>query len=304
MNSFQIGVSFLAYGRHPEWRRAFHRFADSYERHPSGIAHRLYIIFKGFGDPEQLHEGAQCFARLSYTPIHVADQGFGIRAYKLASRSMREEIICFLNTKSEILAPDWLLKLALQLRNPGVGLVGNTGSFESLTRFGYVDFPDFPNVHVRTNAFLMRARLFNAAARFRSLGTRLEGWKFESGWNSLSREVLRRGLKILVVDRDGKGYEPHQWPASGTFRSLANTNTLIADDDYRQFPQLEAPAKATLVGATWGGYLQSPPTSDEELFVHSPLSCKRTRGGGPFRVLRRVVLPRILKRGRTLFGLR
>jgi hypothetical protein len=275
MSSCHIGVAFLAYGMHAEWRHAFRRFADSYQRHPAGIDHHLYIIFKGYEYAEHLHEAERFFSRLDYTPIHIGDRGFGILAYKLAARSMVEEMICFLNTKSEILSSDWLLKLALQLRRPEVGLAGNTGSFESLARFGLMDFPDFPNVHVRTNGFLVRAKLFNEVVRRLPLETRLDGWKFESGWNSLTREVLRRGLKIVVAGRDGKGYEPRQWPASGTFRSLPNANVLIADDANREFSHLDPDARTALGRATWGDYLDVPPKSDDELFVHSPLSQRR-----------------------------
>src|SRR3546814_5122769 len=63
------------------------------------------------------------------------------------------------NTASEILAPDWLRKLAINLAMPNVGLVGATASYESLNEFNS-SFPAFPNVHIRSTAFMIDRKLF------------------------------------------------------------------------------------------------------------------------------------------------
>jgi hypothetical protein len=245
-----IGVAFLARGRHDEWRDAFQRFIASYERCPVGIRHRLYVIFKGFVDDGHLRAGEDLFAHLRHVPIHLDDDGFDIGAYKKAAERMREEFVCFLNTKSEILVDGWLRKLAARLAEPGVGLVGNTGSFESHHPL-YPVFPEFPNVHIRTNGFLLRRDLFRAVAAGFDIRSKYDAWMFESGPDSLSRQIVRQGLKIAVVGRDGEAYEPSRWPMSRTYRST-NDNVLIADDDYRSFPKAEATARETLVRNVWG----------------------------------------------------
>lgn len=276
MTRAPIGIGFLAYARHPQWQYACERFVCSYQRHPAGIDHRLYILFKGFEADEELREAQRIFAPLAYSEIRVPDEGFGMRAYALAAPAMPEDIIGFLNTKSEILCGDWLLKLSRPLDDAEVGLTGNTGSYESPTRVGFLDFPGFPNPHVRTNGFLMRASLFRALAQRAVLTTQLDGWKFESGWNSLSREVLRRRLKMVVVGRNGQAYAPREWPASNTYRSSSTGNVLIADDAYREFPKLEPESRAALMAAMWGSYLESPAADDDALFAASPLSLRGT----------------------------
>ena len=111
----RIGVAFLARGLHPDWQQAFRRFAVSYKNFPAGIPHRLYVIFKGYGDAAHLAEGQSYFVDLRHVPIYTDDAGFDIGCYRRAAQEMREELVCFLNTKSEILCADWLRKLAENL---------------------------------------------------------------------------------------------------------------------------------------------------------------------------------------------
>ena len=266
----RVGVAFLARGAHDDWRHAFQRFAASYVRCSAGVDHRLYIIFKDFADVSHLRAADQTFSSIDYVPLRIAEASCDIAAYKLAAEFMSEEQIGFLNTKSEILCNDWLAKLAAQLDRPGVGLVGNTGSFESHTsNGGYRGFPLFPNVHIRTNGFLIQRRLFREITRPRAFDSKMDGLRFESGWNSLTRQVVGRGLGVRVVGRDGEAYEPVRWPCSSTYRSATNANTLIGDDDYRRFPLLEESKRKSVVLETWGHYADIPPQRELELWLRS-----------------------------------
>ena len=60
------------------------------------------------------------------------DAGFDIQAYSAALKETSCVYACFFNTFSEIQANQWLKKLYDGITKPGVGLVGATGSFESL----------------------------------------------------------------------------------------------------------------------------------------------------------------------------
>jgi len=246
----RIGVAFLARGFHPSWQHAFQRFVTSYKNFPTGIPHRLYVIYKGYHDAEHLAEGQSCFADLPHTEIHTDDSGFDIGCYQRAARDMREELVCFLNTKSEVLCANWLRNLAKHLARPGVGLVGNTGSYESL-HYKIPTIPQFPNPHIRTNAFLIRRTLFTGiAARF-DIRTKTDGWMFESGPDGLSRQVVREGLQLLVVGRAGKAYESSSWPESNTYRT-ANAAPLIGDDTYREFLAGDPVFRRDEAAITWG----------------------------------------------------
>ena len=249
-----IGLAFLARGLHPDWEAAFDRFLASYEKYPAGIEHRFYVIFKGYRDPEHLRDAERRFARIAHVPIHLDDRGLDIGAYKKAALIMAEDLVCFLNTKSEILCPDWLRNLAANLERPGVGLVGNTGSFET-HHPDHPVFPDFPNVHIRTNGFLIERRLLCSILEGFEIDSKFDSWMVESGPAGLSRQVIGRGMKILVVGRDGNAYEPSAWPSSGTFRSGSTRNVLIADDDYRFFLAGTGAQKAEKQRLAWGPYL-------------------------------------------------
>ena len=99
------------------------------------------------------------FASLSFQPIHTDDLSFDLGAYVEAARQIETDRVCFLNTNSEIAAHHWLAKLSNNLDLQRVGIVGATASFESLKLLD-PRFPDFPNVHVRSNAFMLERRRF------------------------------------------------------------------------------------------------------------------------------------------------
>lgn len=76
--------------------------------------------------------------------MFLGDDSLDIGAYIELVNQIGEELICVLNTMSEILAEDWLRKLAVNLALPNVGLVGATGSHESLNELkkSYALFPN------------------------------------------------------------------------------------------------------------------------------------------------------------------
>ena len=76
--------------------------------------------------------------------MFLGDDSLDIGAYIELVNQIGEELICVLNTMSEILADDWLRKLAVNLALPNVGLVGATGSHESRNELkkSYSVFPN------------------------------------------------------------------------------------------------------------------------------------------------------------------
>jgi hypothetical protein len=66
--------------------------------------------------------------RLLRTPEPVLD----LAAYAHAANHLEHRRLCFLNSYSEILVPQWLVRLDRALDEPGAGLVGATGSWASL----------------------------------------------------------------------------------------------------------------------------------------------------------------------------
>jgi hypothetical protein len=129
-NNSMIGTVYLA--RHADGFPAFQRFADSYRRYPAGVDHDLIIIYKGFEHADDLRTAKALFHDLPHIGIELDDIGFDIGSYLEVGRRVSHEYLCFLNTHTEIAAPDWLAYLFRYASQDGVGVTGATGSYESL----------------------------------------------------------------------------------------------------------------------------------------------------------------------------
>lgn len=198
---------------------------------------------------------------------------------------------CFLNSNSVILNRDWLKKLHENISSPGVGLVGATGSWQShrenmiftlklpiiiavvhyrqlqensvferiisaikeVWRQGclLMDYDRFPNYHLRTNAFMISGELMKKIDCPR-MRTKEDAYKFESGKKGLTRQILRRGKKVLVVGKDGRGYEKEEWRESKTFRQSEQENLLVADNQTRDYQEGSPERRSYLSSITWG----------------------------------------------------
>jgi hypothetical protein len=113
------------------------------------------------------------------------------------------------------------------------------------------DFPPFPNYHLRTNAF-MAARTTLVRVRPGAIRTKLAAWRFESGNDSLTNRVRRLGLRVLVVGRDGEGYDPERWHLSDTFRQSRQENLLVADNQTDDYEAADALQRGEVSRDAWG----------------------------------------------------
>jgi hypothetical protein len=250
------------------------RFVASYRAHSSGADHDLLVVFKGFGRSGPPGTIFSALANVTYRRLDVPDVGFDIGAYVTASRAISHRLVCFLNSYSTILADRWLRSMLDLLSGPAVGLVGASGTWESpytnhlraLAATGMsihklalfleairlrAAFHPFPNPHVRTNAFLLERETFLRVAPAR-VRTKMAAYEFESGRQGLTRRVLAAGLRALVAGRDGHGYEPSEWPRSGTFRVALQENLLVSDNQTCAFLAADLSSRSTLSRLAWG----------------------------------------------------
>ncbi len=237
------------------------RFARSYRARPAGHDHALLVVFNGFsGDADAL---AAARAELSDVPHEALVLGRPVQdlaAYRAAVEHARGvHAVCFLNSHSEPLADGWLALLMEALAEPGVGIVGATGSHESaysaaprpLKPLRRRQFPPFPNPHVRTNAFALERE--RALALDWTIGRgKSSAHQLESGWRGLTRQLLDARLEPRVVGRDGRGYAPPDWAASATYRAGGQANLLIGDNRTRQFEEADPARRAELARMAWG----------------------------------------------------
>lgn len=246
----RLAVIYLARGADSDHLSRFQRFLNSYQLFEADEPHRLVVIFKGFDNDNLLAEGREIFRAVEHEALFTSDDSFDVGAYIAASRQIEDERVCFLNTNSEITCGGWLKKLSVNFNALEVGLVGATGSFESLP-----SFPNFPNPHIRSNAFMVRRELFLDLLANVQLNSKWTAYTAESGPMSITQQVLERGLQVLVVGRDGRGYPPAWWPHSQTFRQGSQANLLVHDNVTRVYEDLPFDKKVEVSRRTWGEFL-------------------------------------------------
>lgn len=126
----KIGVVYL--NRKAEGDLPIQRFINSYKEFRPGAHHEFLTIYKGFSENETAF-AKQAFSGIEHRYITVDDGMTDIDSYLVAAESFADiDIFCFLNTFSELVCDNWLLFFSRAISNDDVGIVGATGSFESL----------------------------------------------------------------------------------------------------------------------------------------------------------------------------
>jgi hypothetical protein len=106
------------------------RFVASYQRHCSGADHDLVVLYNGVESTQRPALDAE-LQGVDFRLIELKAPVLDLAAYAHAARSLQYERLCFLNSYSVVLEPEWLAKLDDALNLPRVGLVGATGSWVS-----------------------------------------------------------------------------------------------------------------------------------------------------------------------------
>jgi hypothetical protein len=105
----------------------FRAFLESYRRHGAGEAHELVLLLKGFESREEADPVVSLADGLAADMLFLPDSGFDVGSYLAATRRLKHEIFCFLNSFSVIRTDEWLRKMTEAL-DKEVGIVGASGS--------------------------------------------------------------------------------------------------------------------------------------------------------------------------------
>lgn len=270
----------------------FVRFLESYCQHDGGVDHDLLIVFKGFDSSHLKEAYLKHLERINFRTFDVPDIGFDITAYFACAKRFNNEYryFCFLNSYSLIQANGWLNKLYVQISRPKVGVVGATGSWQSHKAKRFIgislaakvvehyrqnsgvaiwkrcilgieaayqfsrllrESKHFPNYHLRTNAFMISSETM-VKVECRELVTKFDAYRFESGNDGLTQQILNMGKEVLVVGKDGIGYVMTQWNKSNTFWQAAQENLLVADNQTRLYLHADAEMQSRLSNLAWG----------------------------------------------------
>lgn len=250
-----IAVAFVVRADDAGWYASCERFLRSYRQCCAGVAHSLHVIFEGGRNGSALKEAEDLFGSVCHERLWPHDDGVRRGAYMGWANEIDEDVVCVLNTSSEILAADWLRKLAANLALANVGLVGATGSYESRGELGGASAV-FPNPHIRLNAFMIDRAVLCRIAKEQVIVDERDIRDLESGPQSLTRQIRDMRRDTLIVGRNGRGYSPKWWPTSDTFQQGKQANLLVADDQTRSFQTARWPDKHELALKSWGSYIR------------------------------------------------
>jgi len=259
-------------------------FLDSYIRYPASSDHRLVILFNGVKSENDYLPFLQLAEEMLARKVDYLLLGDGqdIDAYFFAANKIDSDLFLFFNTYSRIQADHWLQKYLTIMNDPEVGLVSASGSAQSYysavfqkkcripgSPFLLTDrirclklyikaalywrflFPPFPNFHVRTNAFMIRRSLF-LALHCPVLSSKLQAYRFESGYGSMTRQIKKAGYFIKVVDRSGNAYDIEEIKNIPIFWNGNQELLLVSDNQTRTYQQANEDERKFMNYLAWG----------------------------------------------------
>jgi len=114
-----------------------------------------------------------------------------------------------------------------------------------------LEFRPFPNVHLRTNGFIISRERF-LSLPFVPGNDKGHCYYFESGEQGMTQYLLRQNLRAVVVGRDGTAFDPADWEASRVYCSGEQENLLIGDAQTRAYLSAGEKERALLRLNAWG----------------------------------------------------
>lgn len=114
-----------------------------------------------------------------------------------------------------------------------------------------IRFDKFPNPHLRTNGMMAKREVL-AKVSFGHIKNKSDAYRFESGKNSLTKQVLRMGLQVVIVGKNGQFFSVDDWAVSHTFWQGNQNNLLISDNQTRNYDSLSIEEKKTFAQYAWG----------------------------------------------------
>ncbi len=120
--------------------------------------------------------------------------------------------------------------------------------------FNAIFFPlQFPNYHIRSNAFITHLNLFKEYIKNKKMPKiKLDAYYLESGYCSLTRFIMKQGLNAVVVSKNGDIYFENEWNKSKTFRTSKQENAIIFDNHQKNYQISNKKYKLFLERITWG----------------------------------------------------
>jgi hypothetical protein len=121
-------------------------------------------------------------------------------------------------------------------------------------------FPRFPAAHIRTNAFAIERELLISAIP-EAIPNKEAAYRLEAGKRSLTARIEQRGLRAVVVGRDGGVHDREDWPALDLFWQADQSDVLVADNQTIAYDQGSPAERRALSRFAWGDRARPSPGS-------------------------------------------
>lgn len=302
---------------------SFLHFLDSYQRNPAGVEHDFLVVFKGFSQSEDLGVYRKILKSFTYISYEISDEGFDLTAYFSAAKTFGNQyrFFCFMNSFSEILDKDWLLKLYQPALMQDVGIVGASASFQghrkgSLLRLfkevyivsrnhfklyakkvffkklilSMVASYDYCRSQLKLGCFPnghIRTNAFVISSSLMNLLScpllkeKLDAYKLEGGKGGISRQIISMRKRLILVGKDGRFYDEKDWYKSKTFWQSNQENLLVADNQTRDYQYGTLERRGVLSTGAWGTSIKIAEGIDFSAYPKISV-CIPVRNGGKY----------------------
>jgi len=246
------------------------KFIYNYKKYAPGTPHELLICFKNLDKSKIVYLKSK-IKKLKYTQYedisHQNDWDF--MSFRRIANRYKNYLIFFLNNQSYPIKKNWLLLMVLNYKNKRV--LGTTGSYESISSRGFlrnydenifyylfrvikylVNFPLFPNPHIRTSGFMILGKDFIKYKFEKKYTTKFDSWKTESGRNSLTNFFKKEGYELLIINSDGTAFTEREWKSSETYCYNNQSKLIISDKRTRKYENFSLKDKKIKTKIVWG----------------------------------------------------
>ncbi len=252
-------------------RRNLEKFIENYKKNKSGCAHDLLICFKNFNTKDSIFK-LKKLKNLKY--IKYKDNNnfndFDWGSYLRVAKKFNDKIILFMNCHSYPIIDNWLKILVNNYSSDS--LIGPSGSYESHVNnsfskllninfirsliyafSNFIDFPIFPNPHIRSNCFMISSKNFQKLKLTKKYKYKKKGtWINESGRYGMSKQLKQKKFRLFVINSDGKKFDQLDWKKSNTY-AITNQSKLIISDKYSRIYENSNSRKKKLIREiVWG----------------------------------------------------
>jgi hypothetical protein len=108
----------------------------------------------------------------------------------------------------------------------------------------------YPNPHVRSNAFMIERDRF-LSLHPSSFEKKIDAYRFESGRQSMTKQIIAQGLRPVLMDRNGCVYDISEWESSSTYWVDQQANLIAADNRTRQYEKGSQERRRRLQDYAW-----------------------------------------------------